>query len=131
MLLASAIIKEKELEAMLTRRNNIPVRLRPTDFLMADEVDTVYEMADAELCGDERLYKRAMQVIQRSFSSEKSVEGLRELFIPQVNALAKRYRLMAGVPAENLESIAARLAIDWDLALGNDFRRSIESSPSI
>jgi hypothetical protein len=116
---------------MLTHRNNIPVKLRPADFAMADEVDTVYEIADDELCNSEQLYKQAMQVIQRSFTSEKSIEGLRDLFIPQVKALAKRDGFMAGVPTENFESIAARLADDWDLAHGNDYRRSRDSSPSV
>lgn len=116
---------------MLTPRNNLSVKLRPTDTAMADEVDTVYEVASVEIGNTERTYKQAMQIIQRSLTSEKAVASLKDIFVPAVLSIAKRDGLMAGVPHENIESVAMRIAQDWDKTCGHDYRCSKDSGPAL
>lgn len=106
--------------AMLTLRNNLPVKLNPIDAPMLDEIDAVYEILDAELLSNKEIHDRAMAAIK---SNQKPQEALAVIFEREVYAVAKREGLMQGVPAENFNVIARQLAKDWDDSSGRDYRR--------
>ncbi|MDT8924708.1 hypothetical protein RBE51_18015 [Pseudomonas taiwanensis] len=118
---------------MTTPRNNLPALLMPLDTAMLEEIDAVYEIADAELASEVRIYEDAMRIIK---ANPKPQEQLAEMFLRHVHAIAKRDGLMAGVPEENFVAVAKQIAKDWDNTNGVDYRReqaaaAPESNPGL
>lgn len=105
---------------MTTPRNNLPALLMPLDTLMLEEIDAVYEICDAELPSQVRVYDSAMRIIK---ANPKPQEQLADMFLRHVREVAKRDGLMAGVPEENFVSVAKQIAKDWDNTNGVDYRR--------
>lgn len=87
---------------------------------MLEEIDAVYEICDAELPSQVRIYDDAMRIIK---ANPKPQEQLADMFLGHVRAVAKRDGLMAGVPDENFVSVAKQIAKDWDNTNGVDYRR--------
>ncbi|MBD8088585.1 hypothetical protein IFT48_01075 [Pseudomonas fluorescens] len=106
---------------MITPRNQLPATLMPTDTDMLDEIDAVYEILDAELPSELNVHRQAIAILK---SEPKPVEALTRLFLSHVDDVSKRDGLMLGVPKENHQAIATRLATDWDNSYGVDIRRA-------
>lgn len=108
---------------MKTSRNHIEAKIRAGDHDMADQIDAVYEICDAEFPSEKHIHKSAMQLIEKYQSSAKVIPQLAGLFESHVHQVARRDGLMSGLHNDNFKAVAQRLAADWDASYGEDFRR--------
>ena len=108
---------------MKTSRNQIEAKIRAGDHDMADQIDAVYEICDAEFPSEKGIYKSALHVIEKYQTSSKIIPMLAITFEEHVRKVAKRDGLMSGLHNDNFRAVANRLAIDWDNSYGADFRR--------
>jgi hypothetical protein len=86
---------------------------------MLEEIDAVYEIADAELNSDKYFSDRGMSIIKRN---PKPQAELAQLFLREIKKIAERDGLMAGAPEENFVSVANQVAKDWDDTKGFHYR---------
>ncbi len=111
---------------MQTNRNQIEAKIRPGDHDMADQIDAVYEICDAEFPSERPIHKQAMYIIEKYQDSAKVIPQLTALFDTYVKSVAKRDGLMAGLHADNFTAVAERLARDWDQSYGADYRNQLK-----
>lgn len=115
---------------MKTERNKIEAKIRSSDKEMADEIDAVYEICDAEFPSEKHLYEAGVRAIAKNQYSAKVISALTDLFTPEVKRVATRDGLMAGVPDDNFRAIAQQLAKDWDSTYGQDYRNETLTTAS-
>ena len=111
-----------------TPRNGLEANVAPGDQDMLAQIDTVYEICDAEFTSDSAVHNKMLAIYERQAPNpvEKGITVLK----PLVVAVAQREGFMKGVDDATVTAVSRQLSADWNKTLGADVRREQAASPS-